>query len=1074
MLYQLYLAAGAPSLNEIAGDIRDDETLPGAPGRDTVRRCISEPFLPPSQADLVSVAVVLARRAAWDEQDISARLRERWIAARMAEGAGRPVRDFEVDRIVLADLEVHPSLDRAGSSDRLGALPTYVPRDFDSLLNAEISAAADGQSRVVVLVGGSSTGKTRALWEAARKLPDTWRLWHPLSPTRPDAVLNGLADIAPRTVVWLNEAQHYLGPEPLGEQVAAGLRSLLHDPDRGPVLVLATLWPEHWDRLTSRTSSDRHARELLSGHKINVPNSFTHTELACLFTSASIDPRLAEAAQRSSDGQVTQYLAGVPVLMDRYEGAQGANRALIHAAMDARRLGAGPHLPLAWLADAALGYLTDTEWNSTSDDWLPQALDYVTRECNGIPGILTPVKAVAPRNQRPTGDGTSRGRSVRHTPGPQYQLADYLDQFGRRHRADQVPPIDFWTAAAGHAPGTDLFTLGAAAQARGLYRDAAQLFKRATLHGHYLAAPALVDLLHAQWPTDRHPAQWAIAQAPLDDWESVRVLLNSLVAAGARDEAIALATRTATQVVDSPVDHPRGMNRLLQILREAGASAEVSFLADRAATSAALDDPDTVAYLLHCLHEEETEEQATVLATRAATHTPLNEPQKVARLLNSLHEAEAKEQAASLAIRAATHTPLDNPEAVACLIDSLHKTGAKEQAASLATRAATHTPLDNPDALAWLLQFLDASGAKEQASDLAARAATRSPFDDLDALAALAHILWATGHKEQLSALATRAASQCPIDDPVEVTRLLALQRAAGDLAQAQHLATQAATHTPVDNPYEVARLLEALCRTGAKEPVSDLATRAATETSLASPLEVAWLLNSLHKVEAHAQINTLATRAAAHAPLVSGTFHLVSSLREAGAGKQAAALAIRAAAHLPFDCPREMARLLSILHSAEAGEGISALATRAAAHVPLDDPGGVAKLLDVMLAAGAREQVTTLATRAASHTPLHDLPATATLLEGLRMAGAKEQIITLATRAAAHAPLNNPTATTCLLDSLRDAGTEQQSTTLIARLPPAGDFSRFLSVGDHHERFRWGREPDGNPAPAWTWADLE
>ncbi|WP_406739553.1 hypothetical protein [Streptomyces sp. NBC_00853] len=57
----------------------------------------------------------------------------------------------------------------------------------------------------------------------------------------------------------MNEAQHYLGPDPLGEQVAAGLRSLLHDPARAPVLVLATLWPEHWDSLTTRSAPDRHA-----------------------------------------------------------------------------------------------------------------------------------------------------------------------------------------------------------------------------------------------------------------------------------------------------------------------------------------------------------------------------------------------------------------------------------------------------------------------------------------------------------------------------------------------------------------------------------------------------------------------------------------------------------------------------------------------------------------------------------------------------------------------------------------------------------------------------------------------
>lgn len=96
-------------------------------------------------------------------------------------------------------------------------------------------------------------------------MPDGWRLWHPLSPTATDATLAALPDITPKTVVWLNETQHYLDPDPLGEQVAASLRELLNDPSRAPVLILGTLWPQRWDTLTARTVPDRHAgaRELL-------------------------------------------------------------------------------------------------------------------------------------------------------------------------------------------------------------------------------------------------------------------------------------------------------------------------------------------------------------------------------------------------------------------------------------------------------------------------------------------------------------------------------------------------------------------------------------------------------------------------------------------------------------------------------------------------------------------------------------------------------------------------------------------------------------------------------------------
>jgi hypothetical protein len=392
-------------------------------------------------------------------------------------------------------LEVHRAI--SGGTPGLTDLPVYVGREHDHRLARVVAEAADGARRIAVLVGGSSTGKTRACWEALhllRQRPEPWRLWHPIDPTRPEAALTELSRIAQYTVVWLNEAQFYLAPDTLGEQLAAGLRNLLRTPGHGPALVLATMWPEHWDTLTTRPPAgqpDRHAqaRELLDGHNIHLPDAFTGADLETLTGQATRDPRLAEAREHARDGQITQYLAGGPVLLDRYQQALPATTALIHAAMDARRLGAGPRLSLAWLAEAAPGYLTDTQWDEqTDDDWLEQALDYVTTPCNGIPGILTPAKTRTPRNQR-----THRATGLRAGTGsgPLYRLADYLDQHGRRHRADQIPPIDFWTAAATHAHPTDLATLADAAWNRGLYRDATQLHKHATTHGDPLSGDAL-------------------------------------------------------------------------------------------------------------------------------------------------------------------------------------------------------------------------------------------------------------------------------------------------------------------------------------------------------------------------------------------------------------------------------------------------------------------------------------------------------------------------------------------------------------------------------------------------------
>ena len=251
LLYELYAQAGCPTLDQITEGIRGDDSLAGAPQRDTIRRVLSSPELPASQHDAVAVATVLARAAGWDAGDTASRARQAWVAARLALPLGRPLREI-TDPF---GLEVHRCID--GGTAGLPVLPPYVQREHDKQLEQVLKAVTKEQvSRIVVLVGGSSTGKTRTCWEAIdalRKEKEEWRLWHPLTPDRPESLLEGLPRLGPRTVVWLNDAQHYLRTpaSPLGEQVAAALRDLLRDPSRGPVLILGTIWPPYWHTLTT-------------------------------------------------------------------------------------------------------------------------------------------------------------------------------------------------------------------------------------------------------------------------------------------------------------------------------------------------------------------------------------------------------------------------------------------------------------------------------------------------------------------------------------------------------------------------------------------------------------------------------------------------------------------------------------------------------------------------------------------------------------------------------------------------------------------------------------------------------
>src|SRR6516225_5093204 len=125
---------------------------------------------------------------------------------------------------------------------------------------------------------------------------------------------------------------------------------------------------------------------------IEVPNRFDAVALATARAAADSDPRNAEAVAHAEHGCIAQFLAGIPALIQRYRSAPPTTRAVVDAAVDARRLGAGPGLPYALLAASAPGYLTDQQWDAAGEDWLEQALAYTGEPCRGLSGPLTLIR----------------------------------------------------------------------------------------------------------------------------------------------------------------------------------------------------------------------------------------------------------------------------------------------------------------------------------------------------------------------------------------------------------------------------------------------------------------------------------------------------------------------------------------------------------------------------------------------------------------------------------------------------------------------------------------------------------
>ena len=521
------------------------------------------------------------------------------------------------------------------------ALTPYVRRGHDAELEELAKAAARGESRVAVVYGESSTGKTRACWEMLaplRTASPAWRLWDPIDL---DGLIAGLPLVGPRTVIWLNEAKEYLDTaDEAGEKAAAALRKLTRDPSRGPVLVIATLWHGDWVTLTKAPrppyTADRHrqARELLAGRGHRVPAEFSPADPSELKRLSAADPRLAEAVDRAPGRRVIQYLAGAPLLKSRYDSLSMPAKALVYAAMDARRMGHGKALPLELLAGAADGYVPGDDPDLQSDgDWLSTAIDSASEPvARGIEGPLTKVRTRA-RHRR----GQRLGHEELASPGECYYLADYLDQQGRLERHDIIPPATFWDAAM-NTTASDMAALAYSARRRGLTRTAATLGKQAAPQSAWAAAE-LVETMSHVCPDDQEPALWSAQHAPVTQTDGVTHLINVV-----RDRA--------------------------------GAQFLAPLLARQPGARASLQDPHAIADLIYALEQVEASEQAEVLADRAARDATLSRPSAVADLLGHLQEQGKTLQAAAvpaeiLAERAAREVPLDNPWEVATLLDAL-------------------------------------------------------------------------------------------------------------------------------------------------------------------------------------------------------------------------------------------------------------------------------------------------------------------------------------------------------------------------------------------------------------------
>jgi tetratricopeptide (TPR) repeat protein len=595
-------------------------------------------------------------------------------------------------------LGVHPSIG--------GSLPAYVMRQHDILLRAAVHPGS-AVNRLIVLRGGSSTGKSRSAFEAVRAQLTTWRVDYP----RSVGVLVQRLDsgVRPQTVLWLGELRGYAQSR-AGQDALARLGDLLGQ--AGEVIVITTVWPEFWDRYTRDPDPETPEpstglRDLLqalpqlsdaseaedvdpaAGGVLDVPDKFTSADLgrAHDLVRRTRDVALQEvievAAHAGAADEIAQYSAGAADLLSHYDGpgADPYGRALITAAMDASRLGLSAPFPLRVLTRSAEGYLTGRQRATAPRGWQYAAIGYASRPLRGALHALEPVPP-------------KRGFGVAG-----YRLADYLDQYGRQQRGSLLVPPQLWDALAAEVSGAEeRLRLAHEAEARGLNRLATQLAASAVEAGDAEA----MQLIARQWirmGSMTKAIAWyrtSIAADPGDGSAAGR-LADLIEQLGDEEEADRL--RAAARP-------PETLARTITaILRGTRATAGE----DESRRRAEAGDATAMLSLGDLLHADGKDDEAARWYERTTRSGQQEGVWKLADLL----EGQGKDDQAAALLR--TYAEAGNREAMWRLHELLDRHGHAEEAFTWIQRQAD---LGNPVALVLLGSRLLHEGAEEEAERL--------------------------------------------------------------------------------------------------------------------------------------------------------------------------------------------------------------------------------------------------------------------------------------------------------------------------------------------------------------------
>ncbi|MBB4789226.1 tetratricopeptide repeat protein [Streptomyces rapamycinicus] len=276
----------------------------------------------------------------------------------------------------------HPSRPGAGGGD--GDVPPYIARDADERIRRRV-AEAERHGGMVLVVGDSTAGKTRAAFEAVRAVLPVYRVCAPSADNDLTGVPLSIERGGSRCVVWLDDLERYLRPGGLQIDVLAALTRL-----RVPVVATMRLKP--FESFSAARDHGSGAQLLRAAEVIDLDRLWSEGELSR--AERCDDPRILDALTHHGMYGVAEYLAAGPSLLREWRRAGPGNghargAALVRAAVDLTRCGLRGPYPRALLEDAHQWYLP-AEGAISRLESVDTAFDWASEVRHGVTSLLLP------------------------------------------------------------------------------------------------------------------------------------------------------------------------------------------------------------------------------------------------------------------------------------------------------------------------------------------------------------------------------------------------------------------------------------------------------------------------------------------------------------------------------------------------------------------------------------------------------------------------------------------------------------------------------------------------------------